>query len=374
MKVLVICTSETWGGLEQTALRDVVELNRQGLAAELLCFNEGVIPEHAKAKGLKYHTIKNKNKYFNLEIFYKLRSIIKKEKFEIIHLHTFNTILPVLLSVMGLKVFVVATRHIYVEHVKKDLLHRFFLRRLNMLLAISDFARQNLLQTYPLPKEKVRTLYVGIDVKYFERSNEKSEHFLLSNPVLRDASNIIGVVGRIDPMKGQLEFIEAAHKILGKYPGSRFLVVGAPTDSADTRYLEVVKNRIKELGLDSKILFTGFCNDVSEPLSAMNIFVMPSYFEAFGLAALQGMANKVPVVASDKGSIKEIIPSKDYGIIIPPKDSAAIANAVIELLDNKKMTEDIIERAYKRVKDIFDQKVYFKELISIYKEGTDVKK
>lgn len=372
MKVLVICTAETWGGLEQTALRDVVELNKQGIRAELLCFDKGVILDHAKELGLRFYTIKNKNKYFNLEIFIKLRSLIKKENFNVIHFHTFNTIMPSLLAVRGLDVFVAATRHIYVEHVKKDFLHRSLLRRLDMLFAISDFARMNLLETYPLSKDRVKTLYIGIDVKSFERSSGKRERFLSSYPLLRNASKIIGMVGRIDPMKGQLEFLEAAKRIIREDPKTMFLIVGAPTLATETNYLDMLKKRVNELGISSNLVFAGFCKDVSEPLSVMDVFVMPSYFEAFGLAALQAMANRVPVISTNKGSVEEIIPSRDYGFIIPPRDALAIADSVLTLIGDKKMAEGMAERAYKRVCNVFDQKLYFEKLISVYKRKAHV--
>jgi glycosyltransferase involved in cell wall biosynthesis len=374
MKILVICTAETWGGLEQTAFRDIVELNKQGISAELLCFDEGVILEQARKAGLKYHVIKNRHKYFNFDVFLKIRCLVKNKKFDLIHLHTFNTILPILLAVMKLDVFVIATRHIYVEHVKKDFLHKFLLRRIDMLLAISDFARANLLQTYPLPKEKIKTLYIGIDVNFFAKSDDKTESFLSSNPKLRSASNVIGMVARIDPMKGQLEFLEAARMILNKDSKAMFVIVGAPTVSTDTCYLDMIKQKTIELGIDDKVVFTGFCEDVSEALSVMDVFVMPSYFEAFGLTVLQAMANKTPIVSTDKGSIKEIIPSNDYGIVIPAKNSLAIAESVINLLSDKKKMKNMAEISYKRVCSIFDQKIYFEKLMSIYKRNENVKK
>ena len=130
--------------------------------------------------------------------------------------------------------------------------------------------------------------------------------------------------------------------------------------------MEFVKNRAREMGVDHFITFTGFYEDVSIPLSAMDIFVMPSYFEAFGLIALQSMACEVPVIATSKGSIDEIIPYDDYGIKIPPQDSIAISNAVINLLGNKDLTHHIKQKAYQRVKEVFDEKKYFDDLIRIY--------
>ncbi|MCX6112623.1 MAG: glycosyltransferase family 4 protein [Proteobacteria bacterium] len=368
MKILIVCTSVSWGGLEQIALRDAVELKKRGQDVHVLGMDRGVLCEKIKETDLIYHSARNQNKYFNFELISKLRKIISAFGIEVIHLHTFNTIFPVLFAVRHIKVKVFATRHIHVEHVKKDIFHRWYLGRLDKLFAISEFARNNLIQTYPLPPEKIQTLYVGINVEHFKRTEQKREQFKKDFPHISQNDKIIGVIGRIDPMKGQLEFVESIPHILAQYPKTHFLIVGRPTAEKENIYMEFVKNRTREMGIDNFITFTGFYEDVSIPLSAMDIFIMPSYFEAFGLIALQAMACEVPVIATEKGSIDEVIPYEDYGIKILPQSNTAIATAVIKLLGNKDLTDHIKQKAYQRVKEIFDEKRYFDNLIRIYKQ------
>ncbi len=367
MRALIICTSVSWGGLEQTALRDAVELQKRGVDVSMLGLNKGVLFEKAKEAGVDYHSINSANKHLNFELIFKLKKIIKELGIQVIHMHSFNTVFSVLVAVMGVKVKVFATRHIHVEHVKKDAFHRWYLNRIDMLFAISDFARQNLIETYPLPEERIKTLYIGINTEQFKRTEEKRNRFKDDFSHIQLGSKVVGVVGRIDPMKGQLEFIEAIPSILTRHPDTQFLVVGRPTSGLENEYLEYIKYKARDLGVDNFVTFTGFYEDVSAPLSVMDVFVMPSYFEAFGLIALQAMACNVPVVATAKGSIDEIIPSEEYGIKIRPKDSRAISEAVVRLLDNKDLRDRMQQNSYQRLKKVFDERTYFEKLLHYYK-------
>ncbi|MEI6093260.1 MAG: glycosyltransferase family 4 protein, partial [bacterium] len=334
MRILVVCTSVSWGGLEQTALRDAWALKKRGFDVELLCFDTGVIFYKAKELGLTIHTIRSQKNYFNVELFFKIRKVVEDNYIDIVHLHTFNTILPILLGLRFFDVKIFATRHIHVEHEKKDFFHRWYLGRLDTLLAISDFERDNLIQMYPLSEDRIKTLYIGINIEAFKRTTEKQEQFRKDFSYVSKDKKIIGIIGRIDPMKGQMEFVESIPNIITKYPQVHFIIVGRPSSENENIYLELVKTRAREIGVDSFITFTGFYEDVSVPLSAMDVFVMPSYFEAFGLISLQAMACGVPVIATSRGSVKEIISDDELGVIIQPRSHNDISEAVIKLLDN----------------------------------------
>lgn len=365
MKILLLCISDRWGGLERTVIRDAVALRGKGHDVAILGFANGNIYNHARLNDLKYFSINSKPGYFNPEIYLKLRRIIKENKFDIVHIHEFKSIFPVMMALRSFKGGVFATRHIHVEHAKKDFFHRWYLSRINMMFGISDFSKQNIISTYPIGANSVETLYLGVDLLRLKRSSGKAYIFRSKYNIHRDVK-IVGVVGRIDPMKGQMEFLESIPAILDINQNVFFVVVGQPTSPDEESYLDALQLRSKELGIEDKVLFAGYFEDVSIPLSAMDILVMPSYFEAFGLIAIEAMACEVPVVATDKGSIKEIISSPLHGIKINPRDSAAISDAVIKLLNDKALYDTIRHNALSHVKSKFDEKAYFNILESKY--------
>ena len=134
------------------------QLKKRGHDVHVLGLDNGVLFERIKKTELNYHSVNNQNKYLNFELISKIRDVVSDLGIQVVHLHTFNTIFPILFALRRMDVKVFATRHIHVEHVKKDLFHRWYLGRLDKLFAISEFARKNLISTYPLPPEKIQTL------------------------------------------------------------------------------------------------------------------------------------------------------------------------------------------------------------------------
>jgi glycosyltransferase involved in cell wall biosynthesis len=367
MKVLICCTTDTWGGLEQTAFRDAVRLRDMGVETAILSLNKGAIYEKAREHKIELYTVSSTESYFSYGVFKKIKKLCSSKKFDVVHLHSFNTIFSMLLALKLVKIPVVATRHIYVEHMKKDLFHKWYLGRIDRMLAISEFSRRNIIDTYPIEEQKIETLYLGIDLNKYTRDEQKAAEFK-KQFAIADNIKVIGVVGRIDPAKGQMEFINAIPEIIKEHPATHFVIVGKTTADKELDYLAKLKNNIRDLGVGSFVTFTGFCSDVSIPMSALDIFVMPSYFEAFGLIAIEAMACKVPVVATNMGSIEEIIPNYDYGIKVLPKNSEQIADAVKILLSDPALCETITKNAYSFVSEKFNEQTYFNRLTQVYKD------
>lgn len=368
MKILLICTTPSWGGLEQTAYRDAVQLTRRGIIAEVLCLNEGRLPEACREAGIRTHQIRNKSKHFNPEIYFKLKKLMKEENYDVVHFHSFNILFPALFSLMGEKVKVVATRHIYVEHKKKDLFHKWYLNRIDKMLAISEFSRTNILETYPLFEDKVETCYLGIDLSKYSREENMGRELRNKWGLPKDVL-VAGVVGRIDPAKGQMEFVESLPAVIKEHPGSFFIIAGRTTSEEEEGYLVQVKAKVKELGISKRVLFTGFIEDVRSVLSSFDVLVMPSYFEAFGLVAIEAMACSVPVIATNMGSIEEIMPTSEHGLRISPRSSTQISEALITLFNSPELRASISRTALKNVRSTFDESRYFDRLITIYKEA-----
>jgi glycosyltransferase involved in cell wall biosynthesis len=371
MKILLICISDRWGGLERTIIRDAVALRGRGHSVAILGSVKGDIYNHARLNNLKYFSVVSRPGYLNLEIYLKLKKIIKENSFDVVHIHEFKSIFPVMLALRSFKGKVFATRHIYVEHVKKDFFHRWYLSRIDKMFGISDFSRQNLIEKYPIDPNRAETLYLGIDLSRLKRSADKAYIFRSKYNIHKEVK-IIGVIGRIDPMKGQMEFIESIPAVLQKHGDVFFVIVGQPTSPDEESYLDDLQLRAKELGIQDHVLFTGYFEDVSIPLSAMDILVMPSYFEAFGLIAIEAMACQVMVIATDKGSMGEIISSPMHGIKILPRNSEEISKAVDKLLTDKPLQDMIRHNALTYVTGKFDENVYFNILESKYNDPMGV--
>jgi len=146
-----------------------------------------------------------------------------------------------------------------------------------------------------------------------------------------DASSpLVGVVGAVIPRKGQVYLVRALPKILAACPTARFLLVG--TMEFTSEYVREVHAVADRLGVASRIVWTGHRDDVAEILAALDLFVLPSLEESLPLTILEAMACGLPVVATAVSGIPEVVRQNETGILVPPRDSDALADAIISLL------------------------------------------
>jgi glycosyltransferase involved in cell wall biosynthesis len=133
-------------------------------------------------------------------------------------------------------------------------------------------------------------------------------------------------VGRLVEFKGQEFLLEALARLRPSFPQARLLVVG---DGPRRAFLE---QRARDLNVTDEVRFTGHREDVPDLLAAMEVFVLPSLAEDFGRVLLEAMAMQRPVVATAAGGAPEIVEDKVTGLLVPPANGAALAEAISALL------------------------------------------
>ncbi|MBI4436485.1 MAG: glycosyltransferase [Candidatus Omnitrophica bacterium] len=190
----------------------------------------------------------------------------------------------------------------------------------------------------------VKTLYDGIDLREFEmnpsvRSDERQKL------ALPEGECAVGMIARFVEGKGHDQFLNAAQKVLEREKNVSFFLVGANGKGA---YEERIRNLAETLSLGGKIRFIPWQSDVKPVMAAMDLVVLPSLGEGLGLAIAEAMALGKAVIATEVGGIPELVRNGQDGILIPPSDPSALAEAMKELITNhekrKKMSESGRER------------------------------
>jgi glycosyltransferase involved in cell wall biosynthesis len=152
------------------------------------------------------------------------------------------------------------------------------------------------------------------------------------------ADDVVGLVGRIGPTKGQLELVRAAPAVLAAHPGTRFRFVGAPLFGAE-EYARQVRSEVDRLGLADAVEWTGFVDDVAAELDALTVCVHASPVpEPYGQVVAEALARGVPVVATRAGGVPEILEragDDPVGVMVPPGDVEALARAVVDVLTDR---------------------------------------
>jgi len=228
---------------------------------------------------------------------------------------------------------------------------RVFARYVDYFVYISRAVAENYtIQGIPLAKGTV--IHNAVDLSEFSTHDPA--------PVRSDLGfvpreRLVGVVGRLDWWKGHEYFLEAMAEVAQRIPNLRGLIVGAPEDTSRNReYYQKLQSLTKSLGLDGKVVFTGFRGDVPLLMSALDVVVLSSSApEPFGRVVIEGMAAGKPVVATAAGGVLDIIEDGVNGLLVPRQDSRAMAEAVVELLSDREKARRMGLAARRRVEEKF---------------------
>lgn len=216
------------------------------------------------------------------------------------------------------------------------------------IITVSEACRTNLLQA-SLPASKIKTIYNGLDLSRFRRKGKGQS--LREEFKIRPHTKVIGLMGQPLPEKGHRYFVEAAAEVLKTDPDVKFLIIGHVYFDA---YHQELLGLVKKLNLESEIFFTGWRSDIPSVYESLDILahvrITP---EPAALVLMEAMAMGVPVVASKTGGTSELILDGKTGILIPPRDSHALAQAVKHLINNPERAKRMGQRGRQRMEERF---------------------
>lgn len=372
INVLEIFTNSNVGGIQQNILDLLRQYDRKSINALFCCFGtKGEIGIEIEKLGIEC-TFLNRPKYkrFSPPIMIDLYKLMKQQRIHVVKTNNYYANLYGRLAALlaGVPVKIVC---VHIDYHKKD--KRLTRRIINKLLskisdkvvAVSDAVKLDILKYDHLTEDKVIVIYNGIDGDRF---------LVIENNVIRSELGlspedfVIGTVGRLILQKGQKYLLEAVSKLKEKFPHLILLIVG------DGRLRDELKDYAKSLKIQQNVIFLGNRKDIPAILSAMDIFVFPSLWEGFGIALIEAMAAGKPIIASDIPPIREIVNSEKVGILVPPKNSDAIADSIELLLHNKNLAENISNTVKERAFSTFNientTKQYTELFTSILREKT----
>jgi len=178
---------------------------------------------------------------------------------------------------------------------------------------------------------------------------------------------IIGVIGHISPVKGIEYFLEAASIVLKRNINAKFLVIGAILPTQE-KYFTKLKEITEKLHLKDDIIFTGMRKDIPELLATIDILVVSSLSESSPLVVLEAMASGKPIVATKVGGIPEQILDGESGILVPAKDSKAIAASILNLISDPSKMKNMGKAARKRAEELFSIEICVENVENIFSE------
>jgi glycosyltransferase involved in cell wall biosynthesis len=190
------------------------------------------------------------------------------------------------------------------------------------------------------------TIPNGVDVRLFERPHDPEWiHRAFGFPA---GSPIVAVVSRLAPRKGLEQFVAAAAVVAQRIPAARFLVVGE-ANPLQPDYGVEIEELVRARGLSERVTFAGFRDDIPALLASVSVSVNPSLDEALSNSLLESMAAGVPVVATRVGGTPEALTDGEHGLLVPPGDVPALANAMTNVLENADLARRLARAGRTRV-------------------------
>lgn len=361
----------TGSGIETLMTMDGLDKNTYEV--EFACAPGGALIAEVERAGIPFrpvpHLVQEVSPYSDVKALFELISVMKEGQYHIVHSHNSKAGFIARLAARWCKVpIVIHTVHGFSFHNAERAwrrklftwLERFAARYADKLVVVSNPLREWGLNLSIGRPEQYVTIYGGIEIAKFEADVDvakKRKEFGIGS-----ADKVVGVVSKLWEGKGHKDVLHAAKKIVAEIPDVKFMIVGEG-------YLqeELVK-LTHELGLNKHVIFTGFRTDIAEINSTFDVAVLASYFEGMGRVLLEAMAVGKPIVATRVGGIVDVVDDSDTGILVPPREPEALAQALITLLRNKDMRACMGQAGKKKVDERFSADTMVSKIQDLYEE------
>ncbi len=345
-------------GLDKDRFRPIVLVLRQGGSLE---------SEFSEIPGLELLFLNQRGKYDFLCLF-KAFNIMRKMKVDVVQPFltpaTFFGLLPALVYH---KPVTIVTERNSAGRTTMGFGYRLYSRMETILSHLADLAVANseagseyLLQRGIKP-ERARVIYNGLNLNHLTANPEAVERVRQSLGVPQNGK-VVGVIARLFPQKRHDIFLQAAAHVIKTAPDTRFAIVGGGPLRSELERLS------QALGLDSQVVFFGEQQDIGPFISASDIAALSSESEGCSNSLLEAMALGKPVVATDVGGNREVVSHGETGILVPSGNAEALAEAIITLLLNPSLVQDMGRRGSERVLSIFSLEVMVRQYESLYQE------
>jgi glycosyltransferase involved in cell wall biosynthesis len=325
LRIMFLQTDMRIGGAEVLTANIIRRLDRRRFAPELCCLKERGALGEALADEIPVHHSLLRNK-FDLRVWPRLTKLLRTRQID-----------AVITVGAGDKMFWgrLAARRVGVPVILSALhstgwpdgvgrLNRLLTPITDAFIAVAESHGRFLVDNEGFPAGKVAVIPNGVDTEHFAPISDvaavRRELGIGAN------APVVGIVAALRLEKNHELFLEMARRVVRRLPAARFLIIG------DGPCREPLENQSRDFGLESHVLFLGSRNDVSRLLAAMDVFALTSHIEANPISILEAMSVGRPVVATNVGSIHEVVAEGQSGFLVAPGDGGQLADRVLELL------------------------------------------
>jgi sugar transferase (PEP-CTERM/EpsH1 system associated) len=335
------------GGLERVVVNLVKGIDRARFNPMVCCIEgRGPLSEEIESSGIPvFYLRKTASRDYPLVL--KLASLLRRHEVVIVHTHNPS---PHFYGVLAARIaqtpIIIHTKHgrNYPERLRRVFLNNVLSRLTDKVVAVSEDARNVALEVEKVVPSKVVTITNGIDVERFSQHDADHKRDEIGIPT---GHFVVGNVARLAAEKDHTTLLKAFSLVLKELPNTSLLIAGDGELRGELRSIS------EQLGISQSVSFLGLRKDVAELLHIFHLFALSSITEGTSLTILEAMAASLPVVATDVGGNSKLVVNGKTGIVVPPRDPNALAEAIINILSNPDKAAQMGMYAHKRFTENF---------------------
>jgi glycosyltransferase involved in cell wall biosynthesis len=358
VKVLLVDLETEWRGGQNQALLLLKGLCERGHGAELAAANGSALGERAESAGVRVHFVSRG--LFRLLAARNVRVLLRNGGFDLVHANEAHAVTAAWLALWGKSLhvpFVISRRVGY--PIGKSALAQARYRGAARIVANSKWVAEQA-ATSGAPRERISVVYEGADIPPRFASEQRQR--ARARWGISQTTPLLGCVGVLLPDKGQEWLIRALAEVKKEFPEAKLLLAG---DGPRRGQLESLA---RELGLKDDVIFAGFVKDVENVYAALDVFLLPSFFEALNNSLLAAMAYEIPSIAFNKGALGEIIEDGKSGLLVSGPDAAEISVACLRILRDREFAASLGRAGRVRVEQNFSTDKMVLGMIRVYEE------
>ncbi len=350
-----------WGGQELRIMAELMGLARRGHRTGLLAAPAAEILTRARAAGVPAWTVPFRHT-LDLRSAMRAARVLREQAADVLVTHSSKDGWVGGAAGRLAGVPVVRMRHLAVPVRRNPISRLVYTRLCRRIVTTGEGGRDLLIRQAGVPPERIVAVPTGVDLARFDPRRVDG------GPVRRalgipGGAPVVGMVAVLRSKKGHRYFVEAAREVVRALPAARFLIVGeGPMRSA-------VEAWIAEAGLAGAVFLLGHREDIPDVMAAMDVMVLPSRRDEGVPQVLgQALAMERAVVTSDVAGVTELVEDGVTGIVVPPEDGRALAQAVIGLLQDRERARALGRAGARRVADGYSLETMLDRMEALYRE------
>ena len=342
-RLAYLCSSESWGGLEMNQLKNAGWMKERGHSVFILCRKNSPIEQAAISEHIDVLHIQKHRKYYDFSAGKRLARLLQSNN--ITHLITRDT-RDMSVSVIAKRNFSGKLHLSYFMEMqlgvnKKGLLHSLRFRHIDAWSCPLNWLAGQVRTMTNFDHKRIHVIPSAIDLSRFTTQMPQNEARALLD--LPEGKFIIGLSGRFDPFKGHLLLLEAVHQLDRSDVCVCFL--GEPTKGSDNTYMDAIQRTIEEYHLKDRVFIRPFRRDIETFYKAIDLFIMASKAETFGMVTIEAMASGTPVIASNSGGSPEILGFGEFGGLFETGNSLSLKEEIEKMISTEKRNQSSLQKA-----------------------------